>query len=92
YERPATTAAQRDDREQAGRTLDARRVPGAQQHNLRDKIMTVTQLADPAVIAANAEVVVVDDVLTTGATVTESVRVLSRIGVLPCAVLVTCAA
>lgn len=43
-------------------------------------------------IPENAEVVLVDDVLTTGATASESVRVLAGIGVPVCAVVVTCAA
>lgn len=61
-------------------------------HNLRGRIMMVHHGAAAAAIAANAEVILVDDVLTTGATVTESVRVLSRFGVRPRAVLVTCTA
>ncbi|SFL99376.1 ComF family protein [Nocardia asteroides NBRC 15531] len=65
---------------------------GERADNLRGRIMTARGVSEPAVPAANSEVVVVDDVLTTGATVTESVRVLGRIGVSPCAVLVTCAA
>lgn len=61
-------------------------------HNLRDKIMVVSGVTEHPRIDAKAEVVLVDDVLTTGATVSESIRVLSRIGIVPCAVLVTCMA
>ncbi|WP_336080834.1 ComF family protein [Nocardia sp. SSK8] len=61
-------------------------------HNLRGRITAVEPPATAGPIGANAEVVLVDDVLTTGATARESVRVLGRIGVVPRAVLVTCAA
>ncbi|MFC4375277.1 ComF family protein [Nocardia halotolerans] len=60
--------------------------------NLRDKIVLSDRARDPAVEGGKAEVVLVDDVLTTGATAAESIRVLGRIGIVPCAVLVTCAA
>ncbi|MEV6222130.1 ComF family protein [Nocardia fluminea] len=61
-------------------------------HNLRGRIITAADPGKWGVIGAKAQVVLVDDVLTTGATVSESTRVLSRIGIVPSAVLVTCAA
>ncbi|MEV0295124.1 ComF family protein [Nocardia sp. NPDC050710] len=65
---------------------------GERQHNLRGRIMARPGYGTAVPTMANAEVVVVDDVLTTGATACESVRALGRIGVPPRAFLVTCAA
>ncbi|WP_431967807.1 ComF family protein [Nocardia sp. bgisy134] len=66
--------------------------PGERQHNLRGRISMrhgpLARLGD----TGNAEVVVVDDVLTTGATARESVCALGRAGVETSAVLVTCSA
>ncbi|MGY0501225.1 ComF family protein [Nocardia sp. FBN12] len=66
--------------------------PHERTHNLRGKITTVAGQGDRGVITGKDQVVLVDDVLTTGATACESVRVLGRIGIVPRAVLVTCAA
>ncbi|CAM4415767.1 ComF family protein [Nocardia ninae] len=66
--------------------------PGARAHNLRGRITTIPACPALREIAENAEVVLVDDVLTTGATARESVRALARIGLRTRAVLVTCAA
>ncbi|WP_433629612.1 ComF family protein [Nocardia sp. CA-120079] len=65
---------------------------GERQHNLRGRIVARPATGAGAEIAANAEVVLVDDVLTTGATARESVRALDRIGIPVRAVLVTCSA
>ncbi|MFE9327857.1 ComF family protein [Nocardia sp. NPDC052278] len=65
---------------------------GERQHNLRGRILARPANGAGSEIAANAEVVLVDDVLTTGATARESVRALDRIGVPVRAVLVTCSA
>ncbi|WP_433200354.1 ComF family protein [Nocardia sp. CA-107356] len=62
------------------------------QHNMRGRVMARPGGAVVPEIPANAEVVLVDDVLTTGATVRESVRALGRTGVPVRAVLVTCSA
>lgn len=60
------------------------------QHNLRGRIMVVPHCPGDARFPANAEVVLIDDVLTTGATVTESVRALAAAEVTVSAALVTC--
>ncbi|MGY4102381.1 ComF family protein [Nocardia sp. R16R-3T] len=65
---------------------------GERQHNLRGRIVARPGTGTGSAISANAEVVLVDDVLTTGATARESVRALDRIGVPVRAVLVTCSA
>ncbi|AYF72624.1 ComF family protein [Nocardia yunnanensis] len=62
------------------------------QHNLRGRIIVATTRPPGALFPANAEVVLIDDVLTTGATVRESVRALAEADVTVRAVLVTCAA
>ncbi|MBF6081538.1 ComF family protein [Nocardia cyriacigeorgica] len=61
---------------------------GERRHNLRGRIMT----AHIPPLPANAQVVLVDDVLTTGATAAESIRVLTGAGLGVDAVVVTCAA
>ncbi len=65
---------------------------GERQHNLHGRIVARPGTGTGSAISANAEVVLVDDVLTTGATARESVRALNRIGVPVRAVLVTCSA
>ncbi|MEV5833646.1 ComF family protein [Nocardia sp. NPDC052112] len=65
---------------------------GERQHNLRGRIVARAGIGAVAAISANAEVVLVDDVLTTGATARESVYALGRVGVPVRAVLVTCSA
>ncbi|WP_225724941.1 MULTISPECIES: ComF family protein [unclassified Nocardia] len=62
------------------------------QHNLHGRIMVPRRYGKVASVTENAEVVLVDDVLTTGATACESIRALARVGVRACAVLVTCGA
>jgi predicted amidophosphoribosyltransferase len=66
--------------------------PRERQYNLGGRIGAVPCRGGAVGISADAEVVLVDDVLTTGATASESVRVLAGIGVSVCAVLVVCAA
>ncbi|MFB7722772.1 MULTISPECIES: ComF family protein [unclassified Nocardia] len=60
------------------------------QHNLRGRIIVAPSRAQTLPFPANAEVVLIDDVLTTGATVTESVRALREARVTVRAALVTC--
>ncbi|WP_454195570.1 ComF family protein [Nocardia sp. Marseille-Q1738] len=65
--------------------------PAERALNLGGRVTVPDRAADRG-IPGNAEVVVVDDVLTTGATARESVRALALIGLPACGVLVTCAA
>ncbi|MFD6163223.1 ComF family protein [Nocardia sp. NPDC060256] len=65
---------------------------GERAHNLGGRVTTLPGRGAGPRMPENAEVVLVDDVLTTGATARESVRALARIGLRPHAVLVTCAA
>ncbi|MGW2662168.1 ComF family protein [Nocardia tengchongensis] len=62
------------------------------QQNLHGRIRVAGTRPPSVLFPANAEVVVIDDVLTTGATVSESVRALSAARIAVRAVLVTCAA
>ncbi|MEC3916554.1 ComF family protein [Nocardia sp. CDC160] len=62
------------------------------QHNLRGRIIVATTRPPGVLFPANAEVVLIDDVLTTGVTMRESVRALAEADVTVRAVLVTCAA
>ncbi|MGW4242739.1 ComF family protein [Nocardia sp. NPDC004722] len=62
------------------------------QHNLHGRIIVATTRPPSVLFPANAEVVLIDDVLTTGVTMRESVRALAEAGVTVRAALVTCAA
>ncbi len=66
--------------------------PAERAHNLKGRVTTTPGPAANWGIPANAEVVLVDDVLTTGATARESVRALLCAGLPTRGVLVTCAA
>jgi len=66
--------------------------PAQRRANLRGRITTSPGPSLDALFVPNAEVVLVDDVLTTGATAGESVRALAGVGVDIRAVVVTCAA
>ncbi|MBF6131913.1 ComF family protein [Nocardia otitidiscaviarum] len=66
--------------------------PGDREHNLRGRIITARPSRQAVPIPANAEVVLMDDVLTTGVTARESVRALIDAGVPVRAVFVTCRA
>ncbi|MCP2274800.1 ComF family protein [Nocardia amikacinitolerans] len=66
--------------------------PGERQHNLRGRVSVRRGPLASLRGGENTEVVVVDDVLTTGATARESVRALRGAGVETSAVLVTCSA
>ncbi|MEV6278336.1 ComF family protein [Nocardia sp. NPDC051832] len=66
--------------------------PYEREHNLRGRITVPSGLAAVADFSGKAEVVLVDDVLTTGATARESVRALAAAGIRTRAVLVTCTA
>ncbi|MFI6868745.1 ComF family protein [Nocardia sp. NPDC050406] len=65
---------------------------GDREHNLRGRIIVAPRTPNDVRIPANAEVVLMDDVLTTGATARASVRALTAAGVPVRAVLVTCRA
>ncbi|WP_446499876.1 ComF family protein [Nocardia uniformis] len=62
------------------------------EHNLRGRIIVAPPSRSSVRIPANAEVVLMDDVLTTGATACASVRALAGAGVPVRALLVTCRA
>ncbi|MFD8249533.1 ComF family protein [Nocardia sp. NPDC059691] len=66
--------------------------PAERARNLKGRVTTTPGPAADWGVPANAEVVLVDDVLTTGATAFESVRALQRAGLPTRGVLVTCAA
>ncbi|BDT97919.1 ComF family protein [Nocardia sputorum] len=66
--------------------------PAERARNLKGRVTTAPGPATDWGVPANAEVVLVDDVLTTGATARESVRALERAGLPTRGVLVTCAA
>ncbi|MFF3574951.1 ComF family protein [Nocardia jiangxiensis] len=66
--------------------------PRERRANLHGRITARAESLPAAVSMANAEVVLVDDVLTTGATAGESVRALAAAGIGVRAVMVTCAA
>ncbi|MBH0775761.1 ComF family protein [Nocardia bovistercoris] len=65
---------------------------GQRQRNLQGRIAVLATAGHAAIHGGNIEVVLVDDVLTTGATARESVRALTRTVGPPRGVLVTCAA
>ncbi|WP_227980344.1 ComF family protein [Nocardia spumae] len=64
----------------------------ARRDNLAGRIAVRITASSPLLTVADADIVLVDDVLTTGATAAESVRVLAAAGLRVRAVMVTCAA
>lgn len=66
--------------------------PGERRHNLRGRVSLRPGALARAPWDPKCEVVVVDDVLTTGATATETVRVLMEAGLPVVAFFVTCVA
>lgn len=66
--------------------------PAERARNLEGRVHAAPGRVADRGIPANAEIVLVDDVLTTGATARESVRALRHIGLPTHGVLVTCVA